>query len=53
MKRNRYATRDELISLVVEQVGAVATPDSVIDRLAELGAPIDALVKITVEEPIE
>lgn len=50
MKRHRYATRDELVSLLADRVGAVTTPDAVVARLADLGVPVDALVKITVDE---
>jgi crotonobetainyl-CoA:carnitine CoA-transferase CaiB-like acyl-CoA transferase len=50
VQRHRFATRDELVSLLADRLGAVTTPDAVVDLLAEMGAPVDALVKITVDE---
>lgn len=52
MKRRRYATRNELVELLAESERNIdqATARAVIDGLAELGAPVDALVKITTDE---
>ena len=63
VQRRRYATRDELVELLEPWAASVDErfPDGdyqitdiareFLDALGEMGAPVDALVKITVEEP--
>ncbi len=52
MKRRRYATRDELVELLAARAKDIdrAAVSAVIQELADLGAPVDALVKITTDE---
>lgn len=63
-KRHRYATREEVAELLVPFINAVDErfPDGeaksidyarqVLDALGEMGAPVDFLFKITVDEPL-
>jgi hypothetical protein len=51
VKRIRYATRDELAELLADRTAlTVSTCGDVLDQLAELNAPVAALVKIEVVE---
>ncbi len=58
VQRRRYATRAELAALMAERMRGENDMDSTwedhanaaLDALAELHVPVDALVKITVEE---
>ena len=58
VQRRRYATRAELAGLMAERMRGENDMDSTwedhanaaLDALAELHVPVDALVKITVEE---
>ncbi|MEO6084705.1 MAG: hypothetical protein ABIQ18_16510 [Umezawaea sp.] len=62
-QRRRYATRDELAELLVPYLGAIEErhPDgewkhvdyarALLDALGEMGAPVGALVQVTVDEP--
>lgn len=62
-KRHRFATREELAELLVPYLDGIDErhPDgewknvdyarALLDALGEMGAPVDALVKITVDEP--
>lgn len=61
--RRRYATREELAELLAPWLGSLDErfPDctyqnvdvvrTVLDALGEMGAPVDSLLKITVQEP--
>jgi hypothetical protein len=49
-KRRRYATRDELAALVAAHTPTEAEARAVLDALARLGVPVDALVKIEIDE---
>lgn len=51
-RRNRHATRDEVISLLAKDDLDTGLVTQVINRLAELGAPVDDLIRITVDEPL-
>lgn len=53
VKRQRYATRRELVRILAEHDLDTDVVHTVVERLEELGVPVDALVKITVDEPIE
>lgn len=50
MKRRRYATRDELTELLIEQGADRPAVERVLDGLTALGVDVAALVKITVDE---
>jgi hypothetical protein len=63
-QRRRYATREEVAELLVPFLDAVEEqfPDgtaksldytrAMLDALGEMGAPVDFLFKITVDEPL-
>jgi hypothetical protein len=52
MTRRRNATAAELAELVAEDDIDPAAVRVVVDRLAQLGVPVDSLVRITVDEPM-
>lgn len=62
MKRRRYATRDELAELIAPYLSAldeipggyttVGIARTVLDALAEMQAPVDQLVRITVDKEL-
>lgn len=49
-QRNRYATEDELVGLLAGDDLDLELVRVVVERLDELGAPVDHLVKVAVEE---
>lgn len=51
-RRHRHATRDEVIALLAQDDLDTELVTQVINRLAELGAPVDDLIRITVNEPL-
>jgi hypothetical protein len=51
-QRRRYATRVELAEMLASVLSGQPAPDEVIEALAQLGAPVDTLVKITVDEDV-
>lgn len=51
VQRRRYATRDELVQMLVDRGADQAAITTLLDMLAEFGVDPDALVKITVGEP--
>jgi hypothetical protein len=51
-RRYRHATGDELVSLLADDDLDTELVSQVINRLAELGAPVDDLIRITVDEPL-
>lgn len=52
-QRRRYATRDELVALILGQApGLDDAAGVVVDELAKLGVEVDQLVKIEVAEDI-
>lgn len=52
MIRRRLATRDELVGLLAEDDLDPAAVRVIVERLAQLGAPVDALVRIEVAEQL-
>lgn len=52
VQRRRYASRAEVLDILIREVGDVTSPSSVLDVLAEHGVDLDALVKITVDEQL-
>lgn len=52
-KRQRYATREELAELLASRLSGQPAPAELVEALAALGVNVDALVKITVDEPFE
>jgi hypothetical protein len=51
-QRRRYATQDELAELITERLNPEPTGGDIVAALAELGVPVDALVKVTVDEDV-
>lgn len=52
MIRRRHATRDELVGLLAEDDLDPTAVRVVVERLAQLGAPVDTLVRIEVTEQL-
>lgn len=52
-QRRRFATREELAALLAQRLSDQPTPDEIVEVLTALGAPMDALVVVITDEPIE
>lgn len=53
VRRRRYATRDELAELLVARGVDRPAVEGVLDALRELGAPVDQLVRVVVDEDLD
>lgn len=52
-RRRRLATADEVVGLLAEDDLDPTVVRIVVERLAQLGAPVDALVRIEVAEQLD
>jgi hypothetical protein len=51
-QRRRYATRDELVQMLVDRSADRESVERLLDMIAEFGVDLGALVKITVDEDV-